>query len=366
MDTATLLCRTPSGDAELAVPSRGLSITQRRILTLLDTPASVGEIAKRHQFDRDWLDRDVARLAHSGLVGAQRPPEGAAPTIDALATIRLGGPALARRILVVIVAAALAGVGWHYAAPSAPESSRAHAGAVAPPTDVAAASAASSPAPEPAAIATRVLRGDIPDRTRDAARANAATAAVHAPKAGNEPAEPESRKGAGVAASRFPSTGDAASSGSSVAAPATTAMSSASAAPSTTVTPPPGPAPEVAAPVLVNMPGDAAKSSASPTQLANAAPAEVPNREAAPTKLVPLTREAPEFPREAVAQGVESGTVTARLTIDAQGNVSSVDILDASPHRVFDRAVRSALLRWQFQPGSAGRSTTVDVAFKRD
>lgn len=89
-------------------------------------------------------------------------------------------------------------------------------------------------------------------------------------------------------------------------------------------------------------------------------------RENAPVKLVPVSREAPEFPREAIAQGVESGTVKARLTIDAQGNVTGVDIIDASPHRVFDRAVRSALARWHFPPGSAGRSTTVDVAFKRD
>ncbi len=82
--------------------------------------------------------------------------------------------------------------------------------------------------------------------------------------------------------------------------------------------------------------------------------------------LVPIAREAPDFPREAIAQGIETGMVKARLAIDAQGKVSSVEIVDAMPRRVFDRAVRDALSRWQFPPGTAGRSTTVDVAFKRD
>jgi len=71
------------------------------------------------------------------------------------------------------------------------------------------------------------------------------------------------------------------------------------------------------------------------------------------------------FPREAIALGLATGNVKARLTVDAHGNVSSVDIVEAS-HRAFDRAVREALAHWRFEPGSAGRTTTVDIAFKRD
>ena len=101
-------------------------------------------------------------------------------------------------------------------------------------------------------------------------------------------------------------------------------------------------------------------------RLASAAPQAVPVPAATLPKLVPVSREAPEFPREAIAQGVARGTVKVRLTVDAQGHVSDVDILDASPHRVFDRAVRNTLSRWMFEPGPGGRTTTVDVAFKRD
>jgi protein TonB len=66
-----------------------------------------------------------------------------------------------------------------------------------------------------------------------------------------------------------------------------------------------------------------------------------------------------------MAAGLASGNVKARLVVEANGHVSSVEIVEAS-HRAFDRAVREALSRWRFEPGTAGRSTTVDVAFKRD
>jgi hypothetical protein len=42
-----------------------------------------------------------------------------------------------------------------------------------------------------------------------------------------------------------------------------------------------------------------------------------------------------------------------------------VSIVETS-HRAFTRAVRDALARWRFEPGAGGRSTIVDVAFKRD
>jgi outer membrane biosynthesis protein TonB len=35
-------------------------------------------------------------------------------------------------------------------------------------------------------------------------------------------------------------------------------------------------------------------------------------------------------------------------------------------HRAFTRAVRETLMRWRFEPGSGGRSTSVDIAFRRD
>ena len=52
----------------------------------------------------------------------------------------------------------------------------------------------------------------------------------------------------------------------------------------------------------------------------------------------------PEFPAEATKKGISTGSVKAKLIIEADGKVSDVEILEAEPKRVFDRAVKSALM----------------------
>jgi len=81
--------------------------------------------------------------------------------------------------------------------------------------------------------------------------------------------------------------------------------------------------------------------------------------------LVPVSRVDPEFPREAISAGADAGKVRAKMTIDATGEVSRVEIIDATPRRVFDRAVVKTLSQWKFSPGSDGRSMEIDVNFKR-
>jgi TonB family protein len=56
--------------------------------------------------------------------------------------------------------------------------------------------------------------------------------------------------------------------------------------------------------------------------------------------------------------------VTARLQIDASGNVSNVEVVDAKPRRVFDRAVIQALSEWKYNEGAPGRVVEVEIAFK--
>jgi protein TonB len=53
------------------------------------------------------------------------------------------------------------------------------------------------------------------------------------------------------------------------------------------------------------------------------------------------------------------------MTIDAAGEVSRVEIIEANPRRVFDRAVVKTLSQWKFSPGSADRSMEIDVNFHR-
>lgn len=72
-----------------------------------------------------------------------------------------------------------------------------------------------------------------------------------------------------------------------------------------------------------------------------------------------------EFPREAVQAGADEGRVKAKLTIDARGEVTRVEILEAQPRRVFDRAVMRSLSQWRFNGGADGRHFVVDVDFKR-
>ena len=73
----------------------------------------------------------------------------------------------------------------------------------------------------------------------------------------------------------------------------------------------------------------------------------------------------PEFPREAAQAGAEKGSVKARMTIDAGGEVTRVDILEANPRRVFDRAVTRALSQWRFAAGDGGRTFDIQIDFKR-
>ena len=73
----------------------------------------------------------------------------------------------------------------------------------------------------------------------------------------------------------------------------------------------------------------------------------------------------PEFPREAVQAGADKGVVKARMTVDQAGEVVRVEILEAQPRRVFDRAVIKTLSQWKFNPGANGRTVEIDVNFSR-
>lgn len=73
----------------------------------------------------------------------------------------------------------------------------------------------------------------------------------------------------------------------------------------------------------------------------------------------------PEFPREATQAGIDKGVVKARMTIDQAGEVTRVEILEANPRRVFDRAVVKTLSQWRFNGGAPGRMVEIDVSFRR-
>jgi protein TonB len=79
--------------------------------------------------------------------------------------------------------------------------------------------------------------------------------------------------------------------------------------------------------------------------------------------IVPITRVSPEFPRDAIRKGIPGGRVVARLQIDEKGNVTAVNIVEATPPRVFDREVISALSQWKFQADGEKYIGEIEVNF---
>ena len=124
-------------------------------------------------------------------------------------------------------------------------------------------------------------------------------------------------------------------------------------------------APVAAAPAPVIAPTPAPVAAPAPAVVAAPAPPVARPTTAADTNVVVVNRESPSFPRDAVRQGVESGVVRAKVTINASGDVTAVTILSARPARIFDREVQNTLQRWKFNPGADGRSYETEIAFQR-
>ena len=364
LDSSTLCARTSAGEAELATARQGLSLGQRRVLTLVQNPVAVDELAQEHRLEPDKLARDLTRLAELHLIVLQGPtivpepaavaPESRAPQPESMAPVIIGHgtrrlPALP---LVAGATALLLAVGVWYgtrtsgsttAIPQPPVASSTFA-----PT--ASAPAPSRPLPTttndavPVALApgfTTVLRGNAaPPEPRPELRPDLLAAAPNPPKPAGVPIVPEPKA---TAASESP--GAAASTAPTKPVPVATAEANA-----------PAPGPNIAA------------DAAPPIQLAAAAPTAITARPAVAAELRAISRDAPDFPKEAIADGFRSGIVNARIHVDARGNVAGVDIVGSQPPKVFDRAVRKALMRWQFEPNAAGNATDldVDIKFQRD
>ncbi len=74
----------------------------------------------------------------------------------------------------------------------------------------------------------------------------------------------------------------------------------------------------------------------------------------------------PEFPPEAVRKSISSGEVKAKLTIGADGKVTNVEIVDANPKRVFDKATIAALMEWRFDTGGKEDTAEIKLVFRND
>ena len=64
---------------------------------------------------------------------------------------------------------------------------------------------------------------------------------------------------------------------------------------------------------------------------------------------MPLYRAEPRYPARALRQGKE-GYVVLKFTIDTQGRPMDIAVMDAKPHRLFDKEAIRALRKWKYQP----------------
>ncbi len=65
--------------------------------------------------------------------------------------------------------------------------------------------------------------------------------------------------------------------------------------------------------------------------------------------VIPLVRMPAQYPNKAKRRNIE-GFVKARLEVNAQGTVDSVEIIDAKPKGVFERSAIRALYKYKFKP----------------
>jgi len=65
--------------------------------------------------------------------------------------------------------------------------------------------------------------------------------------------------------------------------------------------------------------------------------------------VIPLVRMPAQYPSKAKRRNIE-GFVKARLEVNAQGTVDSVEIIDSNPKGIFERSAIRALYKYKFKP----------------
>lgn len=85
----------------------------------------------------------------------------------------------------------------------------------------------------------------------------------------------------------------------------------------------------------------------------------------------PVVRINPKYPISALRDGIE-GWVQLRFDINALGGVTNIEVIDAEPKRVFNKAAKQALRKWKYRAKSehgntvAQKGLTVQLDFNVD
>ncbi len=351
---ADSLGRTTRGDQELAQAQNGLSVAQRKLLSQLNTPGTLENIARDNGWDAEYANKTAARLVELGLVTATagaRPEEESRSDGTAMvlpigrAAPKLSKPWPAAAGAAVVLAAV--GVWW---AVSSDSSSSVQKMAQAP-SGKPAAQTPPAPAEKPAAVAAKDT--ELPKAVYSMTLQQPQAPIPVAAPAAASPAPPPAALPAPKPAAPAVATRGLAPSAAAKPAPEPAAAAQV-AAPTAALPTPPSP---------VETPAKTVVAAAAPS----AAEAPKPATPAAVERALKIVqREEPNFPREAILASVSKGTVKARLTVDGTGSVAKVDILEASPRRVFDREVQRTLTRWKFEPTGQTQTADTEISFNRE
>lgn len=403
LDSAAVWSATSLALDETKIGAAGLSVRQRKLLALLAQPAAVPQLAERISLPIEDVRAALERLAKLGFAQSSEAVPMSPMATQLRSPTAVEAPSRAPMMIGVAVAAvaAISAAAWLLrggsptgaSAPVATTATTATAASTAPtasqttPTTPAPATGASdsadsrllgapaksaaAAAPPPASAATA---NTAPTTAANAA--NAAAAAAAAAAASVRPVTPPLTTAPATAAAPVPVPTKAGTSAAAPPAATSPSVTPTATAPAATATPaltlattlPTAPAgSSVAAPATGAAALPAAQGATATTEIAaaTASPSASTAARTAPAaarEIKLVNRVEPAFPRGFDA---EKGTVRARLQVDARGAVTSVDIVEASPPRVFDRTVRSALQQWRYEPTGEAFTVIAEINFSR-
>ena len=377
LDTAALWSATSLAFDEKKIGAAGLSVRQRKLLALLNQPTSVSQLAKSIALPDYEVQSALERFAKLGLAQSDAPtpfnpmqvrvtPASASVAEKPSRMPFMIGAAVAALTLVAVVAWLLSGGSGK----TSDKPAVAVAAPASPSTPTGPTDSADNKLPRSAA-APAAATPPVSPPVAPAPAATAAPSATAATKAALSPTPTATAAITAVPSKNAITPITPALATAPATAPATT-LAAATVAPTPTTTPATAAPTVVAAPTVAAIaPPNAPPTAASvtppptpPTAAVAAAPAAAarPAAPAAAREIKLINRVEPSFPRGVDA---ERGTVRARLQVDARGNVTSVDIVEANPPRVFDRTVRSALQQWRYEPTGEAFTTAAEISFSR-
>jgi len=71
----------------------------------------------------------------------------------------------------------------------------------------------------------------------------------------------------------------------------------------------------------------------------------------------------PGFPAKAYREGYRNGRVVLGYTVNADGTVGNIEVLNALPVQVFTRTATNALASWRFAPTGTSEQRQVEFRF---